>query len=77
MFLNTFHSKHIFLELKIKKLLRKISSKNLTAGVYICFIFIILEKDCPATVTRNVSLRVFEVVKRLNSLTYSAKVNDH
>ena len=33
MFLNTFHSEHILLKLKIKKLLRKIKSKNLTAGV--------------------------------------------
>ena len=28
-----FHRKHILLKLKIKKLLRKIRSKNLTAGV--------------------------------------------
>ena len=35
MFLNTFHREHILLKLKIKKLLRKIKSKNLTAGVYI------------------------------------------
>ena len=34
MFLNTFHREHIFLILKIKKLLRKIKSKNLTAGVF-------------------------------------------
>ena len=33
MFLNTFHPKHILLKLKTKKLLRKIKSKNLTAGV--------------------------------------------
>ena len=33
MFLNTFHREHILLKLKIKKLLRKIRSKNLTAGV--------------------------------------------
>ena len=32
MFLNTFHREHILLILKIKKLLRKIRSKNLTAG---------------------------------------------
>ena len=31
--LNTFHREHILPKLKIKKLLRKISSKNLTAGV--------------------------------------------
>ena len=35
MFLNTFHREHISLKLKIKKLLRKIKSKNLTAVVYI------------------------------------------
>ena len=33
MFLNTFHCEHILLKLKIKKLVRKIKSKNLTAGV--------------------------------------------
>ena len=33
MLLNTFHREHILLNLKIKKLLRKIKSKNLTAGV--------------------------------------------
>ena len=33
MFLNTFHREHILLKLKIKYLLRKIKSKNLTAGV--------------------------------------------
>ena len=33
MFLNNFHREHILLKLKIKKLLRKIKSKNLTAGV--------------------------------------------
>ena len=33
MFLNTFHREHILLKVKIKKLLRKIRSKNLTAGV--------------------------------------------
>ena len=35
MFLNTSHPEHISLLLKIKKLLRKIKSKNLTAGVTI------------------------------------------
>ena len=35
MFLNTFHREHILLELKIKELLRKIKSKNLTAGVFL------------------------------------------
>ena len=34
MLLNTFHREHILLILKIKKLLRKIKSKNLTAGVF-------------------------------------------
>ena len=34
MFLNTFHREHILLVSKIKKLLRKIKSKNLTAGVF-------------------------------------------
>ena len=34
MFLNTFHCEHILLKLKIKKLLRKINLKNLTAVVY-------------------------------------------
>ena len=40
MFLNTFHREHILLILKIKKLLRKIKSKNLTAGVFFfkCYI---------------------------------------
>ena len=33
MFLSTFHREHILLKLKIKKLLRKIKSKTLTAGV--------------------------------------------
>ena len=33
MFPNTFHREHILLILKIKKLLRKTKSKNLTAGV--------------------------------------------
>ena len=31
--LYSFHREHILLKLKIKKLLRKIKSKNLTAGV--------------------------------------------
>ena len=35
MFLNTFHRKHNLLKLKIKKLLRLISSKNLTAGYFV------------------------------------------
>ena len=34
MFLNTFYREHILLILKIKKLLRKIKSKNLTDGVF-------------------------------------------
>ena len=34
MFLNTFHRGHILLKLKIKKLLRKIKSKNLTVGFF-------------------------------------------
>ena len=34
MFLNTFHREHILLKLKVKKLLRKIRSKNLAAGVF-------------------------------------------
>ena len=38
MFLNTFHREHILLKLKTKKLLRKIKSKNLTAGVYFVFL---------------------------------------
>ena len=33
MFLNTCHREHILLKLKIKELLRKISSKNLTTKV--------------------------------------------
>ena len=33
-----FHRKHILLKLKTKKLLRKICSKNLTAGVFFFFI---------------------------------------
>ena len=32
--MNTFYREHILLILKIKKLLRKIKSKNLTAGVF-------------------------------------------
>ena len=35
--LYNFHREHILLKLKIKKLMRKIKSKNLTAGV--CFFF--------------------------------------
>ena len=38
MFLNTFYREHILLKLKIKKLLRKIKSKNLTAGVFFIFL---------------------------------------
>ena len=39
MFLNTFYREHILLILKIKKLLRKIKSKDLTAGVFFfCFL---------------------------------------
>ena len=37
MFLNTFHREHILQKLKLKKLLRKIKSKNLTAGVFFFF----------------------------------------
>ena len=37
MFLNTFHREHILLKLKIKKLLRKIKSKNLTADFFFFF----------------------------------------
>ena len=37
MFLNTLHREHILLKLKIKILLRKIKSKNLTAGVVVFF----------------------------------------
>ena len=36
------HCKHILLKLKIKKLLQKISSKNLTAGVEIMFDYSII-----------------------------------
>ena len=39
MFLNTFHRGHNLLKLKIKKLLRKIKSKNLTARVFFFFFF--------------------------------------
>ena len=49
MFLNTFHREHILLILKIKKLLRKIKSKNLTAGV-------------KAHVTHSVSLRFYHLL---------------
>ena len=35
--LYNFHREHILLKLKIKKLLRKIKSKNLTAGVFFFF----------------------------------------
>ena len=44
MFLNTFHREHILLKLKIKKLLRKIKSKNLTTGVFFCF-FLVFSKN--------------------------------
>ena len=37
--LYNFHREHILLKLKIKKLLRKISSKNLTAGVFFSSMF--------------------------------------
>ena len=40
--LYNFHREHILLKLKTKKLLRKIKSKNLTAGVFFfffCFFF--------------------------------------
>ena len=37
--LYNFHREHILLKLKIKKLLRKIKSKNLTAGVFFFFFF--------------------------------------
>ena len=43
MFLNTFHREHILLKLKTKKLLRKIKSKNLTAGVFFFFFFFFLD----------------------------------
>ena len=38
MFVNTFHREHILLILKIKKLLRKIKSKNLTAGFFLILV---------------------------------------
>ena len=38
--MNTFHREHILLKLKIKKLLRKISSKNLTAGFFFVCLFV-------------------------------------
>ena len=41
MFPNTFHREHILLKLKIKKLLRKIRSKNLSAGVFFFFFFFV------------------------------------
>ena len=37
--LYNFHREHILLKLKIKKLLRKNKSKNLTAGVFFFFFF--------------------------------------
>ena len=37
--LYNFHREHILLKLKIKKLLRKIKSKNITAGVFFFFFF--------------------------------------
>ena len=37
--MNTFQREHILLKLKIKKLLRKIRSKNLSAGVFFFFFF--------------------------------------
>ena len=40
MFLNTFHREHILLKLKIKKLLRKSKSKNLTAGGFFLLFFL-------------------------------------
>ena len=36
--LDNFHREHILLNLKIKKLLRKIRSKNLTARVFLVFL---------------------------------------
>ena len=45
MFLNTFHREHILLKLKTKKLLRKIKSKNLTAGVFVFFFFFFSTMD--------------------------------
>ena len=47
MFLNTFHREHILLILKIKKLLRKIKSKNLTAGVLATPKFVLWQKVKP------------------------------
>ena len=44
MFLITFYGEHILLILKIKKLLRKIKSKNLTAEVEF-FLFLEMFKD--------------------------------
>ena len=40
MFLNTLHREHILLKLKIKKSLRNIRSKNLSAGVFCFFCFL-------------------------------------
>ena len=47
--LNTFHREHILLKLKIKKLLRKISSKNITAGAFLFVLFFIFLLDCYQT----------------------------
>ena len=43
MLLNNFHREHILLILKIKKLLRKMKSKNLTAGVIFFFNTVLIE----------------------------------
>ena len=45
MFLNTFHREHILLKSKIKKLLRKIKSKNLIAGVFLFLFFFLVSSS--------------------------------
>ena len=44
MFLNTFRREHILLKLKTKKSLRKIKSKNLTAGFFFFFLNSFVER---------------------------------
>ena len=64
MFLNTFHRKHILLKLKIKNILRKISSKNLTAGVF----YITLEYI-------TVVLSIFAFWEILHAFLYFESIN--
>ena len=63
MLLNTFHREHILLILKIKKLLRKVKSKNLTTGVCLFLFFFVF----------FVSLLVIQISSRCPFLTMGSK----